>query len=196
MSPFARSSYSNGDAARTRSAIRRWGERSIVSQDSVIVPSATVTDRLERHSQERRAMQSSSHRVLLMAAILVAGCTRRPSRSEALAAIEKSSIGRDTMQVQGRVWQDGPPWFSCAEVITKFNGRADRATVRDQVGNWKSLVLAGWIVLRDSSKGVLADPGWCTARLTDEGMRRAAGWTPVEGPAFPTGAARRRRTPA
>ena len=54
------------------------------------------------------------------------------------------SPGSDTATVFERVWRDGPPWFSCVEVIAKFTTPLDSAVVRDQVGNWKPLVLAGW----------------------------------------------------
>ena len=130
-------------------------------------------------------------RFLLITVSLLAGCSRRPNPTEALAAIRAFSTGLDTVQVEGRVWEDGPPWFSCAEVISKLNGRADTAAVRDPVGNWKFLVLSGWVVLRDSAKGILADPGWCTAKLTDMGVRRATAWSELSGPESPTGTPRR-----
>ena len=90
-----------------------------------------------------------------------------------------------------RVWQDGPPWFSCAEVISKLDGRADAAVVRDQVGNWRQLVLSGWLVLRDTAHGVVSEPGWCAAKLTDEGALEHQAWSRVERDSFPTGDARR-----
>jgi hypothetical protein len=86
---------------------------------------------------------------------------------------------------------DGPPWFSCAEVIAKFTTATDSAVVRDQVGNWKPLVLAGWLVLRDTARGVVSDPGWCTGKLTDEPARLAGGWIPIVGDSLPTHALRR-----
>jgi hypothetical protein len=89
------------------------------------------------------------------------------------------------------VWKDGPPWFSCAEVIAKFDGHADTAAVRDQVGNWRPLVVSAWVILRDTSAGVVSDPGWCTAHRTDQGELNARGWIEVERDSFPTGHPRR-----
>jgi hypothetical protein len=126
-----------------------------------------------------------------MLVAILAGCNRGPSRAEALQAIRGATPALDTTLVYSRVWQDGPPWFSCAEVLAKVGTTTDSVAVRGPVGNWKSLVLAGWVVLRDSAKGPLADPGWCTLKLTDEGTRRAAAWSVAPGPPFPTGAARR-----
>jgi hypothetical protein len=136
-------------------------------------------------------MQTAIRRALPMLVALLAGCNRGPSRAEALQAIRGSSPALDTTLVYGRVWQDGPPWFSCAEVLAKAGTNTDSAAVRGPVGNWKWLIVAGWVVLRDSSKGPVADPGWCTMKLTDEGARRAATWTPAPGPLFPTGTPRR-----
>lgn len=99
--------------------------------------------------------------------------------------------GVDTTVVSAQVWQDGPPWFSCAEVLSKLGGRADAAAVRDQVGAWRPLVLAGWIVLRDTAQGPVSEPGWCVAKLTQEAARHAQGWRPLEGDSFPTGSRRR-----
>jgi hypothetical protein len=130
-------------------------------------------------------------RLLLAAGVLLSACNPAPSRSEALEAIEAASPGSDTTTVFARVWQDGPPWFSCAEVIAKFTSPLDSAAVRDQVGNWKPLVLAGWLVLRDTSKGVVSDPGWCVGKLSDPTARRAGGWIPILGDSFPTRTLRR-----
>lgn len=127
----------------------------------------------------------------MAATLVVLGCRGAPSRTEALRALERSPLSHDTATVYRRVWKDGPPWFSCAEVIAKFDGHADSAVVRDQVGNWRPLVVAGWLVLRDTSAGVVSDPGWCAARLTDAGRLIARGWIEVERDSFPTG--RRRR---
>lgn len=128
---------------------------------------------------------------VVVATLLVAGCRRAPSRRAALAALERSPLSHDTATVYRRVWVDGPPWFSCAEVIAKFDGRADRAVVHDQVGNWRPLVMAGWLILRDTAAGVVVDPGWCSARLTDQGRSGARGWIEVKRDSFPTGQARR-----
>jgi hypothetical protein len=131
--------------------------------------------------------------VLLAISILatLAGCRGAPSRAEALEAIRVASPGVDTTTTFARVWQDGPPWFSCAEVLAKLTSRVDSAAVRDQVGNWKPLVVAGWLVLRDTSKGVVSDPGWCTGKLADAPARQAAGWIPIVGDSFPTRSLRR-----
>jgi hypothetical protein len=126
-------------------------------------------------------------RRVVVALLLLAGCRRAPSREVAHAALVSSPLSNDSSTVFVRVWQDGPPWFSCAEVIAKLDGHADTAAVRDQVGNWHSLVLSGWLVLRDTSAGVVSDPGWCAAKLTDAGALNERGWIPVERDSFPTG---------
>ena len=123
--------------------------------------------------------------------LLLAGCRGAPSRRSALEALERSPLSHDTTTLYRRVWKDGPPWFSCAEVIAKFDGHADTAVVRDQVGNWRPLVVSGWVVLRDTSAGVVSDPGWCAAHLTDQGRLAARGWIAVERDSFPTGDRRR-----
>jgi hypothetical protein len=128
---------------------------------------------------------------LLVVLALAASCGRGPSRDDALAAIRAAQPALDGAAVTGRVWQDGPAWFSCAEVRVKLATGVDSATIRDQVGNWKPLVDNGWIVLRDSASGPVADPGWCTARITDAGQPGVARWTISPGPAFPTGQPRR-----
>jgi hypothetical protein len=127
----------------------------------------------------------------VFATLLIAGCRRAPSRDAALEALQHSPLSHDTTTVYRRVWADGPPWFSCAEVIAKFDGHADPAVVRDQVGNWRPLVVSGWLVLRDTSAGVVSDPGWCAARLTDQGKLDARNWIAIERDTFPTGHARR-----
>lgn len=93
--------------------------------------------------------------------------------------------------VTRRVWLDGPPWFSCAEVLTKLRSRTDSAVVLDQVGNWRELVVAGWVVLRDTSAGEVAEPGWCAARVLDDSARVAGGWRMVHGDSLPSGSPRR-----
>lgn len=120
-----------------------------------------------------------------------AGCRGAPSRAEALEAIRAASPGLDTTTAFARVWQDGPAWFSCAEVLSKIGSKADALVVYDQVGNWRPLVLSGWLVLRDTALGVVSDPGWCAGKLSDEEARRAGGWMPIVGDSFPTGNARR-----
>jgi hypothetical protein len=128
---------------------------------------------------------------LLVGAIALTACNPAPSRSEALEALREATPGLDTTTAFARVWQDGPPWFSCAEVIAKFATSTDSTFVRDQVGNWRPLVVSGWLVLRDTTRGVVSDPGWCSAKLTDEPARLAGGWVPVALDSFPTGSARR-----
>lgn len=128
---------------------------------------------------------------LAASAVALFACDSAPSRPEALEALRASAPGLDTTTVFARVWQDGPPWFSCAEVIAKFASRTDSASVRDQVGNWKSLVLAGWLVLRDTSSGIVSDPGWCAGKLNDPRARLAGGWIPIVADSFPTHELRR-----
>ena len=129
--------------------------------------------------------------LLVAVAVALSACNPAPSRTEALDAIRAASPGSDTATVFERVWRDGPPWFSCAEVIAKFTSPVDSATVRDQVGNWKPLVLAGWLVLRDTASGVVSDPGWCVGKLSDSTARRAGGWIPILGDSLPTRSLRR-----
>ena len=138
-----------------------------------------------------RAIGSVHALVAVVALLGLAGCRRAPSRSAALEALERSPLSHDTATIYRRVWKDGPPWFSCAEVIAKFDGHADTAAVRDQVGNWRPLVVSGWLVLRDTAAGVVSDPGWCAAHLTDVGRASARGWIEVERDSFPTGHRRR-----
>jgi hypothetical protein len=131
--------------------------------------------------------------VLLAISMLatLAGCRGAPSRAEALEAIRAASPGLDTTTTYARVWKDGPPWFSCAEVLAKIGSRSDAHVVYEQVGNWRPLVVAGWLVLRDTTHGIVSDPGWCAGKLVDEDARRAGGWVPIVGDSFPTGDARR-----
>jgi hypothetical protein len=128
---------------------------------------------------------------LIVSAIVVTACNPAPSRSEALDALRAAAPEIDTTIAYVRVWQDGPPWFSCAEVIAKFTTVTDSAVVRDQVGNWKPLVLAGWLVLRDTARGPVSDPGWCTGKLTDAPARAAGGWIPIVGDSMPSRSLRR-----
>jgi hypothetical protein len=125
------------------------------------------------------------------ALLAMAACRRAPSRQAALEALERSPLSHDTSTIYRRVWQDGPPWFSCAEVIAKFDGHADSAVVRDQVGNWRPLIVSGWVVVRDTAAGAVSDPGWCVAHLTEHGQQGARDWIEVERDSFPTGHARR-----
>ena len=129
---------------------------------------------------------------LLLATLLgIAACKRAPSRAEALEAIRLAKPAVDTTTVVRRVWTDGPPWFSCAEVIAKFRSTSDNAFVRDQVGNWRALLLADWVKLRDSTAGQVVDPGWCVATLRNESARVSDGWRAVRGDSQPMGFHRR-----
>lgn len=128
---------------------------------------------------------------LIAGTVTLLACDRAPSRAEALEALRATMPGIDTTVVFARVWQDGPPWFSCAEVIAKLRSPLDSAVVRDQVGNWKHLVVAGWLVLRDTASGPVSDPGWCTGKLADVGARLRDGWIPIAGDTLPTGTPRR-----
>ena len=59
----------------------------------------------------------------------LAACARGPSREEALRAIRAAQPALEQTDLIGRVWQDGPPWFSCADVIAKFTTAIDSAAV-------------------------------------------------------------------
>jgi hypothetical protein len=128
---------------------------------------------------------------LLLVTLVGIGCQRPPSRRAALESLTRSPLSHDTSTVVRRVWEDGPPWFSCAEVIAKFDGHADRAVVHDEVGNWRPLVVVGWATLRDTSAGRVVEPGWCVVRLTDQGKLNAGGWVAITGDTFPTRRPRR-----
>ncbi len=122
---------------------------------------------------------------------MATACGWAPSREEALVALRRASPGLDGSPVIVRIWADGPPWFSCAEVLAKINSDADHAVVRDAVGRWRSLVLAEYVTLRDTAAGVVTDPGWCVASLRDTSARAAARWRPVRGDTLPNGLYRR-----
>lgn len=128
---------------------------------------------------------------LILSFLILSACNRAPSRGEALEVLRVANPALDTTTAVRRVWADGPPWFSCAEVIAKFRAKSDTAVVRDQVGNWRSLVLADWVSLRDTVAGSVVEPGWCEARLRDEPARLADGWRPVLGDSLPNEARRR-----
>ena len=139
---------------------------------------------MERHSRTQTRMRVCHlHLPLLIAAFAwtVTGCDRAPSREVTLAALRANAPGLDTTIVHVRVWQDGPPWFACSEVIAKFTSPVDASVVRDEVGNWKPLVVSGWLVLRDSAAGVVSDPGWCTAKLAGASAAAAVAWVPIVG---------------
>lgn len=128
---------------------------------------------------------------LLITVLMLLACRAVPSREEALSALRASQPGIDTATVTVRVWVDGPPWFSCAEVIAKLKSEKDRAVVRDALGQWRSLVLADWVTLRDTAAGPVVEPGWCVATLRDTSARLAAGWRRVAGDSLPSGGVRR-----
>ena len=123
--------------------------------------------------------------------MLLSACNRAPSREEALRVLRERDPALDTALVIERVWADGPPWFSCAEVIAKLRSGADSAVVRNQVGNWHALVLANWISLRDTSGENVSEPGWCHATLRSEPSRISQGWRTVLGDSIPSGDRRR-----
>ena len=129
-------------------------------------------------------------RLLLITVLLFSACRRAPSSSEALALLRTAEPALDSASVVRRVWADGPPWFSCAEVIAKVRTNADSAVIRGQLSNWRPLVLAKWVTLRDTTKGPVTDPGWCRATLRDSAARVSNGWKPVTGTPLPTGDAR------
>lgn len=137
-------------------------------------------------------MRPLIHYLLLPSLLVMLGaCRRTPSRSAVVDALRAANPAIDTVTVIERVWADGPPWFSCAEVIAKARSAVDSAVVRDQVGNWRALVLSDWMSLRDTLAGEVVDPGWCTAVLRDEPARLRGGWRPIRGDTIPSGGRRR-----
>lgn len=139
----------------------------------------------------RRKARTAVSIAVVMLSVAAAACRRGPTRAEALDAVRAAVPGSDTATVFARVWRDGPPWFSCAEVVAKYSRSVDSAVVRDQVGNWRPLVASGWLALTDSARGVLRDPGWCYASLTAAGSEAARNWSDRPDGDFPTGTARR-----
>ena len=133
----------------------------------------------------------ANRRVLLLAVLFGAACGRPPTRGEALDILRTAKPSLDTATAVTTVWQDGPPWFSCAEVIAKFRARSDAAAVSEQIGNWRSLVLADWMILRDTVALNVVEPGWCAASLKDSTARIATGWQRMDGDSLPSGARRR-----
>ncbi|MBA3672388.1 MAG: hypothetical protein H0W68_10270 [Gemmatimonadaceae bacterium] len=118
-------------------------------------------------------------------------CRKAPSREEALAAFRIAEPALDGSPVTERVWQDGPPWFSCAEVIAKLRSATDTGFVRNPLGNWRQLVVADRITLHDTASGPVADPGWCVAHLRAEPKAGPETWRSVLGDLQPPGLARR-----
>ena len=119
--------------------------------------------------------------------VLFAACRSAPSSSEALTLLRATEPALDSGTVTKRVWADGPPWFSCAEVLAKVRTNSDSAVIRGQLANWRPLVLAKWVTLRDTTKGPITDPGWCRVTLRDSAVLAASGWRPVTGAPLPTG---------
>jgi hypothetical protein len=126
-------------------------------------------------------------RLVLLTIVLFTACERAPSSSEALTLLRAAAPALDTGSVTERVWADGPPWFSCAEVLAKVRTSSDSAVIRGQLANWRPLVLANWVTLRDTAKGPVTDPGWCRVALRDSAVRVSSGWRPVTGLVLPTG---------
>ena len=126
-----------------------------------------------------------------MIALVATACNRGPSDEQALAAIRAARPALDTTTMVDLVWQDGPPWFSCAEVLAKLRSRTDSSAVRDPLANWRGLLLSAWGVVRDSTHGPVTDPGWCVVKLLPDSVTPALGWAPFTGPPFPTGSPRR-----
>src|SRR5260221_12438263 len=90
-------------------------------------------------------------------------CQRGPSHEEALAAIRRARPAEDSAVATVRVWADGPPGFSCAEVLAKLRSRSDRAVVAEPLANWRWLVMADWGTMPDTSAGPVVGPGWWPA---------------------------------
>ncbi|CAN5401183.1 hypothetical protein BH09GEM1_BH09GEM1_34610 [soil metagenome] len=128
-----------------------------------------------------------SFRLLLITIVLATACGRAPSSSEAADLLRAAEPALDSTHVIRRVWADGPPWFSCAEVLAKVRTNKDSALIRGQLANWRSLVLAKWVVLRDTAKGTVVDPGWCRATLQDTTARLTGGWKPIQATPLPFG---------
>ncbi|MDQ2664847.1 MAG: hypothetical protein M3Z05_02450 [Gemmatimonadota bacterium] len=126
-------------------------------------------------------------RYLLITILLSTACGRAPSSTEAATILRSAQPAVDSGNVTIRVWADGPPWFSCAEVLAKLGTNADSAVIRRPLTNWRALVIAHWVTLRDTTKGPVTDPGWCRATLHDAPTHLASGWTAVNGDSTPTG---------
>ena len=139
----------------------------------------------ERHSHWGCRVRTT--RLLLLTALLSSACRRAPNPSEALTILRTAAPALDSGSVIKRVWADGPPWFSCAEVLAKVRTNTDSAVIRGQLANWRPLVMAKWVTLRDTAKGPVTDPGWCRVTLLDSAVRLSNGWKPVTGAQLPSG---------
>lgn len=126
----------------------------------------------------------------LLVLFLFSACRAAPNRREAAAAVQSAWTSKDSTAVV-RVWADGPPWFSCREVTAKLASKKDRAVVGDALRPWRTLVLADWLRLRDTSSGPVIEPGWCVGELRDSATRTKNGWRAIAGAPMPTGDARR-----
>jgi hypothetical protein len=126
-----------------------------------------------------------------MIAVVTAACNRGPSDEQAQAAIRAARPALDSSTMVERVWQDGPAWFSCAEVLAKLRLPSDSSAIRDPLANWRGLLLSAWGVVRDSTHGPVTDPGWCVVKLLPDSVTPARGWASFTGPPFPTGSRRR-----
>ena len=128
--------------------------------------------------------------LVLLVFMLCSACRAVPNRREAAAAVQSGWTSKDSVAIV-RVWADGPPWFSCSEVTAKLGSRKDRAVVGDALRPWRTLVLADWMRLHDTSSGPVVEPGWCVGALRDSATRTQNGWRAIAGAAMPTGDARR-----
>lgn len=108
-----------------------------------------------------------------------------------MAGLRAAYPAIDTTTVVARVWRDGPPWFSCAEVRAKLRRQVDEPAVRDTLGNWAPLVRSGWAAMRDTAAGPVTDPGWCVLAIADSASSRVATWQRVLGDSLPSGGRRR-----
>jgi hypothetical protein len=129
--------------------------------------------------------------LLLLTFLLGSACNRTPNSDQALRILRSANPALDSAVSVATVWKDGPPWFSCAEVIAKLRAKTDSTVVRKPVGNWRALVLADWVTLRDTAAGHVVEPGWCAATLRDSTARLAGGWTALLGDSVPSGSRRR-----
>ncbi len=121
--------------------------------------------------------------------LMLSACRAAPNRREAAAAVQSLWTSTDSTAIV-RVWADGPPWFSCREVTAKLGSTKDRYVIQ-ALKPWRSLVVADWIRLRDTSAGPVVEPGWCVGTLRDSATLMNNGWQPVTGGMLPSGGARR-----
>lgn len=123
--------------------------------------------------------------VALLGALLVAGCSARPEAAEALAALRAAMPAVDTSQVWVTVWRDGPAYFSCAEIRVKLRRGARAPAVSDSLRPWLPLEKSGWVTLRDTAAGEVADPGWCAIRPAPAHQLEMERWAEVIGGEHP-----------